>query len=73
MSALTMQVSIKCSRCKAPLKIAGLQTTQADPDLKQLGGLVRMLENNALCPRCQAGLKYYVQMGRGSDWQAGRP
>lgn len=73
MSTLTNQVIIKCKRCRRPVKVDALQTTNPDADLTQLHALLKMLEENALCPRCQAGLNFYARQGRGADWQAGRP
>jgi len=63
---------LKCKRC-GELYTFSLSTTDADVEGEQLYQFMAGVLEDHLCGECQAQHTWYIQQGRGADWEAGRP
>jgi len=61
-----------CKRCGRPLVLTSGGSFN-DSEGKMLPIIAKTVAENALCSECNAKKVWYMNQGRISDWEAGRP
>lgn len=70
MSQMSTVPVLYCKRCGRPFKVTHLSTRMPDPEGVLLGQLMANL-NKLPCPTCQRQKQYYIDQGRGEEWEKG--